>query len=409
MKPLMISFNNTAQRGIANRPTGPVHQALVEGRPLVQRPLNHRGRPGGGGAGKLRGPWVATGAPSARRTGATLSEVLIALLIMSIGVISVATLFPLSVLRSVNATQLTHATLLKQNAEALILNYPSILQQAQYSTGTTTVSVFDPLGMQYATLPNGFGNDGGSALAAVTLRYHGGFSTQALAEGLVILPDSYDTVLTATGVTLASSPPLTSVDLPSTADLSGVPNGPLARVLLFDTTGALSESRNVASGGSGISGQTISWDTTRPLQYLNAGNIGSVKVQIQLRRYSWMATIRRDALGTCDVNVVVFFNRSFADTEEQIYFAPGAAGTLAFDPAQSVNHLTVDASTYTPFVKKGSFVFDFDNGLWYRIQSYTQTGTNIVCTLDKPPTAGGTRAVFMRGIVDVYPLGTRKP
>ena len=42
-------------------------------------------------------------------SGSTLSEVLISLLVMSIGVVSLATLFPVSVLRSIQATQLTNA------------------------------------------------------------------------------------------------------------------------------------------------------------------------------------------------------------------------------------------------------------------------------------------------------------
>jgi type II secretory pathway pseudopilin PulG len=49
----------------------------------------------------------------------TLTEVLMSLMIMSIGVSAVAVLFPISVLRSVQATQLTNAAILKVNAETL--------------------------------------------------------------------------------------------------------------------------------------------------------------------------------------------------------------------------------------------------------------------------------------------------
>ena len=54
-----------------------------------------------------------------KRSGVTLTEVLMSLMIMSIGISAVAVLFPISVLRSVQATQLTNAAILKRNAQAL--------------------------------------------------------------------------------------------------------------------------------------------------------------------------------------------------------------------------------------------------------------------------------------------------
>lgn len=61
------------------------------------------------------------------RIGSTLSEVLISLLVMSIGVVSLATLFPVSVLRSIQATQLTNAANLRYNVEALTTVRPELL------------------------------------------------------------------------------------------------------------------------------------------------------------------------------------------------------------------------------------------------------------------------------------------
>jgi hypothetical protein len=55
-----------------------------------------------------------------RRFGATLVEVLMALLIMGLGAVSVFTLFPISLLRSVHATQLTNSKIHKRNAEELL-------------------------------------------------------------------------------------------------------------------------------------------------------------------------------------------------------------------------------------------------------------------------------------------------
>ena len=56
----------------------------------------------------------------APRTGSTLSEVLISVMVLGIGVISVATLFPLSVLQAVRANHTTQGTILRYNAEAAI-------------------------------------------------------------------------------------------------------------------------------------------------------------------------------------------------------------------------------------------------------------------------------------------------
>jgi type II secretory pathway pseudopilin PulG len=57
---------------------------------------------------------------AADRLGVTMVEVLMSLMIMSIGIASVAVLFPIAVLRSIQATQLTNAAILKSNAETLI-------------------------------------------------------------------------------------------------------------------------------------------------------------------------------------------------------------------------------------------------------------------------------------------------
>lgn len=54
------------------------------------------------------------------QTGATLTEVLMSLLIMSIGVVSVATLFPISTLRTLEANKQTNSTIARFNAEALV-------------------------------------------------------------------------------------------------------------------------------------------------------------------------------------------------------------------------------------------------------------------------------------------------
>jgi hypothetical protein len=62
--------------------------------------------------------------------GATLTEVLISLLVMSVGVVSVISLFPLSILRALQANQLTSGKFAEQNATEIVMAYPTILQGA---------------------------------------------------------------------------------------------------------------------------------------------------------------------------------------------------------------------------------------------------------------------------------------
>jgi hypothetical protein len=63
----------------------------------------------------------------ASRSGATLTEVLMAILIMAVGVISVFTLFPISVLRTIQATQQTNSKILKYNVDELVKSSPGLL------------------------------------------------------------------------------------------------------------------------------------------------------------------------------------------------------------------------------------------------------------------------------------------
>lgn len=61
------------------------------------------------------------------RTGVTLTEVLMSLMIMSIGVSAVAVLFPISTLRSIQANRLTHGAILKYNLEGELQAEPNLI------------------------------------------------------------------------------------------------------------------------------------------------------------------------------------------------------------------------------------------------------------------------------------------
>lgn len=104
--------------------------------------------------GRHRSRISALRSPHARG-GATLTEVLMSLLIMSIGIVSVIAIFPISLLRSIQANQLTNARLMRKNvAEELRLSFSEtytpapgynfrydILNQSTLLTGTATSDV----------------------------------------------------------------------------------------------------------------------------------------------------------------------------------------------------------------------------------------------------------------------------
>ena len=75
---------------------------------------------------------VRSGGLSAVRAGATLTEVLMSLLIMSVGVLSVMSLFPISLLRTIQAAATTNASLLTGNATEELLARSELLDGVPY-------------------------------------------------------------------------------------------------------------------------------------------------------------------------------------------------------------------------------------------------------------------------------------
>ncbi len=67
---------------------------------------------------RVRATFVAS--QSAGRVGTTLTEVLMSLMIMSIGIVGVATLFPIATMRTLEANKQTVSTVARFNAEPAI-------------------------------------------------------------------------------------------------------------------------------------------------------------------------------------------------------------------------------------------------------------------------------------------------
>ncbi len=216
----------------------------------------------------------------------------------------------------------------------------------------------------------------------------------------------------------------------------------MSRVLFFDITGRVCHARPVVS----ISGNVVNWNEdangnnvldidpgAATYEDLNRNGVIDgplptgftptyARLQTQDRRYTWLMTL---PVPGRYVHVAVFFNRAFSPDDELVYDCmPTAAEDLdsdgILDPGEDKNGNGIldavqldfsvdnfDAAAVQPglpqFVKKNSFVLDAANLEWYRVQ--TVNGTRItITTLDGRPSDDLRFAIFLRGIVDVYPM-----
>lgn len=376
------------------------------------------------------------------RAGTSLVEVLMSLLVMGVGVVAVATLFPASVLRSVHATQLTQAVFSRYNAEAAIDISPSMLYDPdadgtifneQLPGGGLPLKnfVLDPLG--YAVIGNvPLGNNQPDALKLRRFAAgRGGSETQAATY--VTQPDSWVTLYEAIPSSTSSdytptapAVPTTTItfatgDIPSKIDLPGlatlVQSGPSpVRLVLFDAEGRLSETRTLVYDTSTSTNPVGATSITFPKPVPNNGRYGQVsKVRVETfeRRYSWLMSVRRpsapaaDGSLTAEIGVAVIFRRSL-DPREEIAYSLSNAGTLNGRIQYSVSK--VAGSDPDPFVKKGGFLLDTANARWYRIATVSGSSSNPQITLDRDPASSSekvTSAVFFRGVIDVFPFSKR--
>lgn len=390
------------------------------------------------------------------RSGSTLTEVLVALMIMSIGLVSVATLFPLSILRSVKATQITQATDARFNAESMIALFPQMLSLG----GTPSTFIVDPLG--YAIMNNSgvattaalapyFGNDpslpvpGGPPAAAGSwnlrrypyITMNGNANDLVAADKIVTMPDSWILQSSTIGGTLGGAVANTKITLTGTlATASATAPYPTMRIVMLSADGTTSQARNITKidttttagstivywtedfdGDGTINGSEVDVNQNGtadayalPTNFVTNG-IGLVRIETQDRRYTWLLTVRRDASGSSDVDVVVFFGRKFSLDDEQMYSAVFTTGS----PQVTVNY----TAGSPPFMQPGSFIFDGYNCYWYRISSVPAdpnpgTSTSRTIMLDVPANAGNQtaaqiyqKAMLPRAIVDVYPIGKK--
>ncbi|MEM7811462.1 MAG: hypothetical protein AAF532_08305 [Planctomycetota bacterium] len=344
------------------------------------------------------------------RQAATLSEVLIALLILGIGLVSVATLFPLSLLRSVRATQLTNATILRQNAEVFLAAATTSMEQGDGESpfaviadpdnrdsdtadsdndgypGTITpvvgtpgnepyddgaiAFVLDPLGAQ--RLP-------GVDFAGTYPRYDAGLTTAATRRAATTLGDGTTAVGTLTVPTdVTITPPnvlvLTGTDA-AVAVREAVADD-FTRVILESADGTRSVTRLVTNGAGGT---TLTLDEDLP-EFIDGDNVppsppnpsdtpGRLVFENIEDRYSWLATVRRSSdpdvtrPRTAAVYLATFFRRGFGDTttDERPYrFIEGAGAGEPFFVAW-------ENGDPQPRIRKGTWFCNLEDLRWYLV------------------------------------------
>ncbi len=275
----------------------------------------------------------------ASRAGSTLTEVLVALMIMSIGLVSLAVLFPMSVLRSIKASQFTNATDARFNAEAMIDVFPNLVRNPDYTVTATGANphagenfVVDPLGFAIinqsnpnlacyfgnadpsdqlltnppnpaaqATLPPATGPVAGVAPAANSWwfrRYSGGqvpqtgpppvlAITEAQADHLVTLPDSWTLLYEGIAGKFQSDPKatvpgaITQIDVPGLgAQQLTVSATNALRIVIFSADGVTSQARTITGLGQ-IVAASDTIDTVKWTEDLNSsGAFGGVNTDV---------------------------------------------------------------------------------------------------------------------------------
>lgn len=104
--------------------------------------------------------------PMAPRTGATLTEILMSIMIMGIGLTAVASLFPLTMVRSMQATQLTNAAILQYQFEDTVRAFPTLAYMDHDETYSTPSDL----------IPN-------RELTTASVRWSGGIHVQHTYDG----------------------------------------------------------------------------------------------------------------------------------------------------------------------------------------------------------------------------------
>ncbi len=265
----------------------------------------------------------------------------------------------------------------------------------------------------------------------------------------------------STGTTAAPGATIAGVRFPADVDLSAVPSGrslipvvgttaiipdpETCRVVVFSIDGNYSASLPL----TGIVGQDVLWtedldrdSTLDALEDLNKNgsldlrrlpdqflvfNSSTATYEFQIGRvvlqtsrthdYNWLLTVRRGRDGqTRGIDVVVTHNKGLTPSDERAYPGQFTTGSTLL-PIHSAGGLVQPGGELAqPGLRKGGYVLDVTNARWYRIQSYrpdpevtigTTTAPGYFITLETSAVESSMgAAVFIPGVVDVYPAGS---
>jgi hypothetical protein len=302
--------------------------------------------------------------------------------------------------------------------------------------------VIDPLGWN-ATQAAGMGATFGNILGAPfvkdvttvpgfnvggTSRWHAGRDTPAKADHLVSLPDSWvsqvELEFARFTTRAAASGPTGMVVAGGGAAAFVMTPGLTHRVVMFGADGVSSHIRTLTD----VQGINLEWTedinnnaTLDPGEDTNFNGIiddhampagfvpFAIRIETQERRYTWLLTCRQSSvIGAADVEVAVFFGRNVENPtdDEALYL------TQRFGAGTKVINVDYSAYPQAPAAKRGGFIFDANNARWYRITSIDDNKAGLmrvgieVPTYAPSPAAGG-RVMFPKGVVDVYPIGTK--
>ncbi len=196
---------------------------------------------------------------------------------------------------------------------------------------------------------------------------------------------------------------------------------PGSRAVLVDSNGKRSQIRTVEQGLQiqQVGAQwIISWPQPLPGQFPPIAtdtfdSISEVHIESPALRYSWMLTVRKSGVSggsRSDVDCVVFFNRPSGDPEDELVHttstttpASGKQVNLNFTPYPS------DPARKPP-LKRGGYVLDADNLIWYRIRDVTKVSagtTSAVIDLDRPAERPISNVIVPQGVIHVFPLKSR--
>ncbi len=389
-----------------------------------------------------------------------------ALLVMGLGVAGVAALVPIAVLRGVEATKLTHATLLRQNAEARIRS--SVSRAEDFNPPGTTSSAYPPIIRAFVDDPNRNYDPGehrpsplGYAPDSV-LKYVVDPLGAMIMGGTVAEPGDGNIPKVGTDRTVTLLKPNVPPVLPS-FNATTFPNGmggslprftfglnsitaaqnfvtlPDSFITVADVIGSaltvsgsgppytvtipevdLSEFNaaqgvrvtvfhasaraSVALEGTIQSATTVQTNDVIPGAY--AGNVGRVTVEVPERRYTWLATVRHFGPQP-SVTIVVFFRRAFSPLDETTYGVTEPAGTF--------NEFTFTGPTAAgedrpEGLKPGGFMFDLGAFRWLKIVKVEDPVAGVIRfktdASEVDPSIGGRsfQAMFPRNVVEAYPL-----